>query len=186
MSNFFKEAVEFTLKNEGILANDKNDKGGLTIYGISSKFFFKAFPDATLENFKDLTVDDAIAIYEKYFWNAHSLHRINSPVTVIIFDQVVNRGFGGIISAQKAMNALGYTLSPDGIMGPRSVDVLAEILAKSNGHYSYVTRYVLECQKAYIAICKRDPSQNDFIKGWFNRTHKYLEGDFHVYRAPRY
>lgn len=187
MADFFKEAVDFTLKNEGILANDNNDKGGLTRFGISSRFYFKVHPDATAENFDNLSLDDAINIYYRYFWQAHSLHLIDHPFSIVVFDQVVNRGFAAIRTLQQALNITTKgDLSVDGIMGPASVSSLQRALDQHRDCLPLLLSFIVLTQKSYINICIKDPSQNDFLKGWINRTLKYATGDFYEHRLPRY
>lgn len=123
-----------------------------------------------------MTPDEAKEIYRTYFWEAHSLQLIPYPLNVMAFDQVVNRGFGGIRSLQATINKVSLSNLPiDGIMGPMTVNKINELLSKDALHdYIVLENYICECQLAYASIVKNDPSQAAFIKGWLARTHSYF------------
>ena len=57
----FDQAIEVILKHEGGYANNPNDSGGETKYGISKR----SYPEL---NIRGLTRDYAKKIYEQDFW----------------------------------------------------------------------------------------------------------------------
>lgn len=57
----FEKIIEFTLKWEGFLSDDKDDPGGLTKYGISQKHH-------PALNIPELTLDEAKELYRKEYW----------------------------------------------------------------------------------------------------------------------
>ena len=57
----FKDIINNVLQSEGGYVYDKDDPGGETKYGISKR----AYPDFDIKN---LTKDDAKAIYLRDFW----------------------------------------------------------------------------------------------------------------------
>lgn len=85
MSNNFKTAVAIILSHEGGYVNDPRDPGGETRYGISKR----AYPNV---NIKDLTRDQAIAIYKRDYWDKVRGDSLPFGVALAVFDFAVNAG----------------------------------------------------------------------------------------------
>jgi lysozyme family protein len=81
----FERAVNFTLKMEGGLSEDKDDPGGTTKYGISKR----AYPNL---NIKDLSLEGAKAIYYKDYWLKSHCDEFQFPMNIVIFDAAVHHG----------------------------------------------------------------------------------------------
>lgn len=81
----FENAVEGVLKSEGGYANDPDDRGGETKYGISKK----AYPHLDIPA---LSVQDAKDIYRKDYWQAINAHALPEGVREAAFDAAVNQG----------------------------------------------------------------------------------------------
>src|ERR1700722_4803257 len=121
MANF-ENSLQLVLLHEGTsFIDDPDDAGGATRYGISLKFYrSKIQPDATPDIIKDLTGNDAAAIYNKFFWErAPFAQIINQKLANRLFDLAVNCGIKeSVILLQRAVNScLGNHLTVDGLMG---------------------------------------------------------------------
>lgn len=86
-ANDFDRAIAFVLKWEGGLADDKNDVGGLTHWGISQR----AYPDLDIRN---LTREQAIALYRRDYWQASGADALPWPLSLAHLDAAVNTGIG--------------------------------------------------------------------------------------------
>lgn len=158
----FDKAIEFTLTQEGVYSNDIYDKGGSTKYGISKK----AYPDVDIEN---LTLDDAVAIYRRDYWDASNLTKVNSEkVAMAIFDWSVNSGvwiavksIQGIVGAKK-----------DGILGPKTIACI------NSAKDDVIFAYMKDRKDFYVDIVKRNNTQIRFLKGWLNRIINILQWDY--------
>lgn len=109
----FKKAVKLILDEEGLLSDRKSDLGGLTKYGISQK----AYPDLDI---RSLTVQQAIDIYERDYWNVNRCGEMPWWAALVVFDCGVNQGVG--IAAnfiQKTVRA-----KQDGVIGPQSLALI--------------------------------------------------------------
>lgn len=84
MSNF-KTAVAIILSHEGGYVNDPRDAGGETRYGISKR----AYPNVDI---KDLTREEAIAIYKRDYWDKVRGDSLPFGVALAVFDFAVNAG----------------------------------------------------------------------------------------------
>ena len=81
----FEKAVATTLAFEGGYANDLNDPGGETHWGISKR----SYPHLDI---KSLTVDEAKDIYLRDFWNALGCDDMPPALAAVAFDIAVNSG----------------------------------------------------------------------------------------------
>ena len=81
----FQKSLEFTLRWEGGYVNDPVDPGGETKFGISKR----AYPDV---NIKDLTREEAAAIYKRDYWDATNCDSFSSDLACVRFDCAVNCG----------------------------------------------------------------------------------------------
>lgn len=85
MSENFERAFTLVVGIEAGLVDDPKDPGGLTKYGISQR----QYPKVDIRN---LTLEDAKAIYLRDYWNAHGLDSLEYGKALIVFDCAVNGG----------------------------------------------------------------------------------------------
>lgn len=71
----------------GDYVNDARDPGGETNFGISKRSYPRV-------NIRDLTRDDAVAIYRRDFWDASNCDALPAKLAVALFDCAVNQGPG--------------------------------------------------------------------------------------------
>lgn len=156
-------AIERVLKHEGAYNNIKEDKGGATNYGISLKFYQGNIKkEATIEDIKNLKKEDAILIYENFFWNKNKLDMVeNQAVANKIFDMCVNLGnLKAICLLQKILE-----VKIDGICGNITINSI-------NGMDSEILiNKLIEKQKEYYYnICIANKTQLIFLNGWLKRA----------------
>lgn len=100
-------ALKWIIEIEGGYANDPDDPGGETKYGISKR----AYPD---EPIAGLTLERAREIYIRDYWNACRCNELPAPLDLLVFDCGVNQGVGAAIGLlQKSLG-----IKSDGVMGP--------------------------------------------------------------------
>lgn len=106
----FDEAFAKVINVEGGYVNDPNDAGGETKYGISKK----QYPNLDIKN---LTLDEAKAIYKKDFWNECQCENLPFWLAYHVFDAAVNSGNERAkIWLQRAVGA-----KPDGVIGAKTI-----------------------------------------------------------------
>ena len=115
----FLTSVNRVLGHEGNYVNNPNDPGGETNWGISKR----SYPQLDIRN---LSREDAIAIYERDFWNPIKLS-VPDSVKYQMFDFAVNSGIDNSIRALQ--RAIG--VSDDGHWGSIS-DGTAQSTAESD------------------------------------------------------
>lgn len=146
----FEEAIKHILWHEGGYANDADDTGGETRYGISKK----AFPHIDIAN---LTKDKAIELYRTYYWLAGKCDRVDSRWRLLYFDTCVNMGVGQAVKFLQ----LCVNQKPDGIFG-RVTELYSE---RFDGF-----KFLMFRIEKYINICLGRPTQVKYLKGWVKRA----------------
>ncbi len=98
MRGNFERALKHLFEAEGYLSNNKDDRGGETIFGIASKWHPQAVQkmhNASKEEAMKIAAD----IYRTEYWNAVGCDSLVYPLDIYAFDAAVNQG----VSAAKTM-----------------------------------------------------------------------------------
>lgn len=134
----------------------KGDRGGVTKFGIAQN----SHTDISV---KDLTLAQAMEIYERDYWQAGKCDKMLYPISFVHFDACVNHGLGG--ATKQLQRALGFSGSDvDGALGNGTLSAIA--LAEPLD----LTNKILDQREAFFKrIVEKDPSQVKFLKGWLNR-----------------
>ena len=161
MANF-EEAIDFVLKNEGGYANNPLDRGGATNFGLSTQFLNRIALGIPAEQ---LTRDQAIDIYKKYFWIPYPLGKIlDQKVANKIFDCLVNMGeYNAINLVQRTCNKLSaIKVSLNGIFTKETLDEINKL---------NILSALKEAQANYYkAIVMSHPNQRQFLHSWLTRA----------------
>lgn len=105
----FDEVFDRLIGHEGGYANDPNDPGGETNWGISKR----SYPNVDIKN---LSRDEAKEIYRRDFWNRINGDKLYDGVAFQVFDFAVNSGIETAVRGlQRAVGA-----ADDGHWGPAS------------------------------------------------------------------
>lgn len=174
MSHFDK-AIQVILHHEGGLADNPNDPGGITVYGISLRFLeannidIDGDGDSDADDIRALIKqpDLAVKIYHDIIWKVGNYDRFNDfYVATKLFDIDVNAGrHRASIIAQEAANLCGARLMVDGKVGPKSVEAINAIDPKT-----YVEAVKKKQAAFYRDLAMRKPSLAEFLKGWLYRA----------------
>lgn len=144
----FDKAFDIIIGHEGGYVNDPRDPGGETKYGISKR----AYPTV---NIKDLTLDQAKAIYKKDYWDATDAESISGTARLMVFDCSVNCG----VNTAKKLLQRSVGVTPDGIIGPKTraaISNTTDLAMKFAGHW---LQYYTEL-----------PGWPTYGKGWTRRV----------------
>ena len=122
----FDAAFKALIDHEGGYVNHPKDPGGETRFGITKR----SYPHL---NIRDLTLDDARAIYRRDFWDRLQCDALPLAARFQVFDAAVNSGPGN--AARWLQAAAG--VAQDGIIGPatrQAVDAMhpAALVARFN------------------------------------------------------
>ena len=107
----FEDCVNFVLAREGGVSNDPDDPGGLTVYGLSSRYHPELFADGHPSQ------EAAKQVYFKDYWEASGADKLPPPYDFLVFDAAVNQG--RFVAVQILQKALGIDV--DGRVGPQTI-----------------------------------------------------------------
>lgn len=157
----FDPAIEVTFAWEGGWSNDARDPGGLTRYGISSRYH----PNV---NLAELTREGAKAIYERDYWTRHRIGMIEpQEVATKVLDMAVVLGPRPAIRClQRALRSVGVEVTEDGLMGPET--------AGETNHVELETVLAAlrsECAGEFRVRIARNPLLGVYERGWLRRAY---------------
>jgi lysozyme family protein len=151
----FEIAIPKVIKHEGGYVNDPKDSGGETKYGISKR----AYPNLDIKN---LTLQNAKAIYKKDYWDRIKGDLIKSQeIAESIFDFAVNAG----VKTASKMAQLVLDVKPDGIIGPKTLKALNNF-----NKDLFIASFTLAKIARYVYLCERNPKNRKFFYGWVRRA----------------
>jgi len=161
----FEKSFQHTIMMEGGYSNNKKDKGGKTMYGITERVARQSGYDGDM---KDLSLNKAKEIYKKWYWNPNKLDDIkNDDVATEIFDTGVNMGIG-IASRfmQESVNLIDYKnkIVIDGKVGSKTI----KAVNKQDPYFLLKALNGLQFMR-YYRIVENNPDQEIFFKGWLRR-----------------
>ena len=169
----FDSIIPIILKNEGGYVNDPNDRGGETNYGITKDFYedYKHCVPGIPDNIKDITKEDAIKLYKGH-WDRHRIGEINDRrKALLLFDYIVNSGPRGVNQRmQDSLNARGYNLKVDGVVGSKTINAINDI-----DFEDFATLLQFDRGKHYEYEADENARQKKFIKGWIKRLNNLSE-----------
>lgn len=149
----FGPAVEITLENEGGYTENSADPGGSTNFGISQR----EFPSIDI---KDLTKEQAEAIYQKNYWLFGGI--VNQDVANKLFDMYVNMGHAAIKIMQRLVNVL-----PDGDYGSET-----EAAINAAEPTSLLAKFRPALVQYYQKVVQAHPEEAEFLEGWERRANQ--------------
>ena len=181
-SERFQVAIGPLLDKEGGFVNDPVDLGGMTMMGVTRKWF----PDEPMWAVVDEILDrggnpneakgelrpSIEAFYKKEFWDKANCDVLPPGLDSQHFDFVVNAGKGATKALQIIANTfcqeeLGGKIDEDGKRGPTTRKVASALGSLgTEWHDTLVAAYKCAQGMHYLNLCKAKPAQKKFIKGW--------------------
>ncbi|AYA40564.1 N-acetylmuramidase [Xenorhabdus nematophila] len=155
----FLHAINSLLPMEGGYVNDPHDRGGETQYGISQR----SYPRLDI---RALTQDDATAIYYRDFWLTAGCERVPAGISLVLFDSAVQHG---VVSAIRLLQR-AVAVRDDGILGTQTLAAIAVTVPDDLLH-----RLINQRARYYAQIIARNPLQQRFLHGWFNRLDSLVQ-----------
>nr|WP_314269796.1 glycoside hydrolase family 108 protein [uncultured Kingella sp.] len=113
----FQVFINRVLAHEGGYTNHPKDPGGETNWGITKR---TARENGYQGEMRQMTREQAVAVYEKAFWQRYRAAEMPQAVAYQFFDACINHGYGN--AARMLQRAAG--VADDGIIGSISLNAL--------------------------------------------------------------
>lgn len=162
--------IDRLLLREGGFVNHPRDKGKATNFGItaSTLAFFRGVPSVSVEDVKNLSLEEARSIYRKQYFDAARIGLLPIGIWEQVFDIGVNSGPG--VAIRMVQDVLGVT--QDGVVGPATIAAAQYACAEGAHHIN--NRLVQRRVMMFARICKKDPGQVVFLQGWVKRAFEFM------------
>jgi lysozyme family protein len=147
-------AIIKTLHSEGGFVDNPADRGGPTNMGITQA----DLPGTPIQN---LTIGQAETYYSEHYWKPLYSQIESQDIANKLFDMGVLFGVGTVvIFLQTCLN-----LEPtDGVFGPKTLQATNEA-----DPATLLVAFKSVLMTHATAIGAKDPTQRQFVKGWWNR-----------------
>lgn len=166
----FDAAIEEVLRAEGGLLIDPGEGSGGANMGVSLTVLreHRKNPKLTLEDLKNLTVDEAKEIYKEKYWDKLGLDQVQGKLSaILILDQAVNRGLGGVKDLLvKSLNYRSKTSFTKDTPMSEIIDVINTVPDRT-----FLRRTLGDAQWEYVEIAFNNPEKKRWLRGWLIRTH---------------
>ena len=130
------------------------------------------------EHVRDLTKDQAIRIYEAFYWKPAGCDKLPSPIDLLVFDGAVNCGVRqGVKFLQEALNVMNEDkdkdqLVTDGIIGKKTLAAVAE---RASSLRSLCAVVLWQRTLYYQSLTADKAAFRAFLRGWINRLARLWE-----------
>lgn len=165
----FAQAVNKVLAKEQYLSDTSGDRGGLTIWGISSAVFPREVKKM-LRMSKPDAKRFAEKLYQEKYWKKMGLDKLeDQPLSDKLLDVGVHLGSNTAIRMlQKSLNEFGHKVDVDGIAGDQTLGAVKTAAGADSS--SLVNSLTTKQISQYRQIAASSPSQKKFYKGWVKRA----------------
>jgi lysozyme family protein len=166
----FLRCLRFTLKWEGGISNDPDDRGGLTKWGVTQATYdrYRRALELPLQSVVKMTEPEMREIYYRFYWQPVKADEFAYPLALAVFDTGVNMGVGTAVKLlQRAINDLlpqQKWVAADGKLGEKTLRA-----AKSLDPKRLALQLCNRREERYHAIVRANPTQRKFLRGWLNR-----------------
>jgi lysozyme family protein len=182
----FDDCFKYILRLEGGYVDNKNDSGGATNFGISTKYLksiiqkrtqYDEFNDVldrieipiTKETIKNIDIEDARLIYLYDWWIRCNIEPLgNLLLCRKVFSACINIGEKKAVKLlQESINSLftDFKVDEDGKIGNQTVTAVSKIDKEA-----LIDIYVLNLCEFYKNLSKEKKQFSGFLKGWLNRA----------------
>jgi lysozyme family protein len=159
-------AITFRPDHEGGYQCLPNDKGNWTggqvgvgaLVGTNHGISAAEFP---LEDIKNMTIERAMQIYQKEYWNPLYSQIESQDFANKLFDIGVMSGVG---TSVKLAQGLFKDLNMDGHFGPVTLSAI-----NSSEPVSLLVSYKTVCVTHAVALGAADPNERPFVADWIKR-----------------
>jgi lysozyme family protein len=152
--------LAFVFREEGGFTDDPLDPGGATNLGITlNELSAWRHAAVTVQQVKDLTKDEATAIYRANYWNVVQGDALPAGIELMVVDAGVN--IGTPRAARFLQQIVGADV--DGHIGP--LTIAATVAAEAR---TVIDRYAAMRTSFYESL----PTFNHFGAGWLGRTNR--------------
>ncbi|HPE25771.1 holin-associated N-acetylmuramidase [Albidovulum sp.] len=176
---------------EGGYVNDPDDPGGATKHGVTLATMRRLGIDldgdgqVTASDVKRLTRARAEQVFVEEYFRKPGLALLPEAAQASVFDMYVNAGAEAVRLLQRLLNAMGYPVAIDGVIGPETAKA-AEAAARG-APVLFADAYGIARRDYYYALADRRPASRKYARrkdggkgGWILRAEEFISPRFRL------
>ncbi|MEL6583067.1 MAG: holin-associated N-acetylmuramidase [Pseudomonadota bacterium] len=182
------------LRVEGGFSDHPNDPGGPTNYGVTLKTLQGLGLDldgngtVDIDDLRRLTPEGAAEIFTQHYYFRARIDQLPPHLRASVYDMNVNAGARSVRLLQELLNRLGFGLSVDGQIGPKTR--AAADTAETKHGTLLRDAYSIARRNYYYALGDSAPNLRVFARaqdgtkgGWITRAEHFMADRFHLSAA---
>ena len=176
---------------EGGYVNDPDDPGGATKHGVTIHMMRRLGLDlngdgaVTAADVRRLSEAEAVDIFVAHYFIEPRISDLPEPLQASVFDMQVNAGNNAIKILQRLLGKVGYVVSVDGALGPKTLSAASLAMAAAPAHL--VDAYGIERRNYYYALADRRVASRKYARrrdggkgGWITRAEEFISKKYHL------
>lgn len=176
---------------EGGYVNDPDDPGGATKHGVTIHTMRRLGLDlngdgaVTAADVRRLSEAEAVYIFVAHYFTKPRISDLPEPLQASVFDMQVNAGNNAIKILQRLLGKVGYVVSVDGALGPKTLSAASLAMAAAPAHL--VDAYGIERRNYYYALADRRVASRKYARrsdggkgGWITRAEEFISKKYHL------
>lgn len=164
------DTIARTLVLEGGFVDNPADPGGATNMGITLNTYKRYKPGATVTDIRNLSKEDAIAVYKQFFWDEYNISTFPVDIQDVVFDCFVQYSpYTANTLIARAATISGVDIDIDGTLDNDDVANLKTVDSK------LLRANLLKIRKHYYeSLAATSPSKRQFLNGWLKRLDDFV------------
>lgn len=185
------EIAAAIVAREGGFVDDPDDPGGATNHGVTIGTLRRLGLDldgdgqVTVQDLRALSREQAVAIFVEHYFRRPGIDRLPAPLQPSVFDMHVNAGANAVRILQRLLGQMGWPLTIDGLIGPRTAAAARAAHEAATDHL--VDAYGVARRNYYYALADRRPASRKYARrrdggkgGWITRAEEFIAPRFHL------
>lgn len=180
------------VSREGGFVDDPADRGGPTKFGVTIHTMralgldLDHDGDVDTDDVKLLTVDQAVDIFKKNYYEKPKISMLPEAIRASVFDMQVNAGSRAVKLLQQAVNDAGFgPIGVDGGIGKNTAGAVKKAIDAMGA--DFVDAYGIARRDFYYRIADKDKDQRRFARrnsggkgGWIRRAEEFISPARHL------
>ncbi|MEM9351104.1 MAG: holin-associated N-acetylmuramidase [Pseudomonadota bacterium] len=185
-----RDIAEEIIDREGGYVNDPDDPGGATNFGVTIHTMRRLGLDldgdgqVTSADVKRLSRAQAVDIFLKHYFEMPRIAELPEALQASVFDMQVNAGSNAIKILQRLLGKVGFPVTVDGTLGPKTIAAAANAVTAAPRHLA--DAYGIERRNYYYALADRRPKSRKYARrrdggkgGWITRAEEFISPRYH-------
>ena len=186
-----RKIAEEIVGREGGWVSDPADPGGATNHGVTIGTLRRLGLDLTGDgrvteaDLRRLTRAQAVDVFIEHYFDRPRIDDLPPALQAGVFDMQVNAGTHAVKILQCLLCDMGFPVTVDGAIGPKTVKAAGEAALAAPRHIA--DAYAIARRNYYYALADARPASRKFARrrdggkgGWIVRAEAFMAPRFHL------